>query len=264
MIMVLMIVMGMNAPAQSSERSVQIPQPLRGLSASSVELRMKAVAELERKANEDLSVLDDALAQEAVVALLEAGNKAIAEWTAASLKTSDTGWTMGEGYSEYYAQVLGLANRIRKDHRPTDTVLLARLLRGLVFGMYNPDSEFAKDLAREGRTIVPLVEELSRAADAPSKWNAYGLIKELFAHQETGALAVTLTPASAASLRTLARNGLSDPAPDVRLLAMFAVASAKDKGAIPLLERIAQNDPDTHPGRYSVRAQAAEALRRLR
>jgi HEAT repeat protein len=142
MIMVLMIVMGMKAPAQSSERSVQAPQPFRDLSASTVELRMKAVAELERKANEDLSVLDGASAPEAVVALLEAENKAIAERTAA--------------------------------------------------------------------------------------------------------------------------NGLVDPAPDVRLLAIFAVASAKDKGAIPLLERIAQDDPDTHTGRYSVRTQAAEALRRLR
>jgi hypothetical protein len=260
MLFVAVVIALVSAPGGQAPRNDEVVQ---GLRAPDVRLRMDSAADLVRRSDEDPSILADRAVQKTVVALLETENTAIAEGVAMRLAGGGSAHR-DETYSEYYAQVLGLANRIRKDYRPADGVLVRRLLRALVRGTYNPDSSFVTDLAGEGEAIVPLVLELSRAADGPSKWNAFGLTEELFLQHDARAPSAQLAERSLASLRAVARGGLVDPAPDVRLWAIRAVSSARDKDAIPMLERMAGNDPDAGPGRYSVRRQAAEALSRLR
>jgi hypothetical protein len=153
---------------------------------------------------------------------------------------------------------------VRADDRLSSAALDSRLGRALIFGVYNPDSEFVGDLARDGDAIVPFVLELSRASDGLSKSNANALIGALFANQKAGALAAPLSASSAAALRAAARAALADPAPDVRRWAVRAVMRAEDKTALPLLEHLARSDPDAHVAEWSVRSLAAEALRRLR
>jgi hypothetical protein len=243
---------------------VQAPALQSRLTAADTRTRMAAVADLARGIDADPLLLTEASIQEAVVRLLEIENATVAQNTAAFLKSGKD--QLSEAYSEHYAVVLGLANQVRNDWRLLDPLLLARLRRALVLGVYNPDSVFVKDIAREGEPIVPVVLELTRSAWGPSRWNGYALIGALFAQQEARALTVNLTAKSATRLRAAAREGLLDPAPDVRKWAIRAVVDARDKEAIPLLQGLAQSDPDvdTGAGRRSVRALAAEALRRLR
>jgi len=240
----------------------QTPDFAKRLSAPELQARMKAITDLEQAAAADPSVLADQLLQKALLTLLEAENARVAENLASFQATQHS--QLGEGYAEYYAQVLGLANRIRSDDRLSSPALDSRLRRALVFGTYNPDSEFVGDLARDGDAIVPFVLELSRATDGPSKWNANALIGALFASQKAGALAAPLSASSAASLRAASRAALADPAPDVRRWAVRAVMRAEDKAAVPKLEQLAKSDPDADVGGHSVRSLAAEALRHLR
>jgi len=62
------------------------------------------------------------------------------------------------------------------------------------------------------------------------------------------------------------REGLLDPAPDVRIRAVAAVAAARDREAIPLLRQMALTDPDLDKGptRCSVRSAAPAAIEKLR
>jgi len=261
MVSAFILLVGFSVPVALPSQHQQLVQRL---GASDLRTRMEAVSDLQAQSASDRLVLADRTVQDAVVSLLETENARVAKHTASFRKTGKDELT--EAYSEYYAQVLGLANNLRKPGLLSNPALLARLRRALVLGVYNPDSEFARDLAREGEPIVPLVLELTRMPDGPSKWNGYGLIGELFAGQEARALAVPLSASSAASLRAAARAGLLDPAPDVRRSAISAVLKARDRAAIPVLERLAQSDPDVDqgPAKYSVRSLAAEALRRLR
>lgn len=259
MISTLIMFVGLIGPVVPLAQHQELVQRL---GSSDLRTRMKAVTEIEERVASDPLVLTERTVQEAVVVLLERENARVSEHTASFQKTGKDELT--EVYSEYYSQVLGLANNLRKGGLLTNPGLVPRLRRALVLGVYNPDSAFAKDLAREGEPIVSLVLELTQRPDGPSKWNGYHLIGELLANQEIRTLAVPLSDSSAASLRTAARAGLVDPAPDVRRSAVTAVLRAKDRGAIPVLERLAQSDPDDRPGKYSVRSLAAEALRRLR
>jgi hypothetical protein len=227
--------------------------------------RRQAVAELDRKIAADVLGLADESIQEALVSVLELENARILENVAAFRQTGRS--TLGEAYGEYYAQLLGLADKVRAGGLATaNTERATRLRRALVLGAYNPESDFAKEIAREGESIVPWVVELTKRSDAPSRWNGYALIGEIFAAQEKGLVRAPLSPSSASSLRVTARAGLLDPASDVRIWAIFAVASARDRDAIPLLSRLAESDPDTDtgPAKYSVRSRAADALRRIR
>jgi hypothetical protein len=232
------------------------------LSANDLPTRIEVVSALEATVTADPLVLREQNLPEAILTLLEAENARVVESLAAFHVTKQERLT--EAYAEYYSLVLDLANRVRTENLLSSPALVSRLRRALVFGVYNPDSEFVKQLAREGETTVPFILELSRAPNGPSKWNAYALIGELFAGQEAGRLTAPLSSSSAASLRAAARVGLADPAPDVRGWAVRAVARARDREAIPLLEQLAKNDPDTSPAGYSVRSLAADALRRLR
>jgi Peptidase M15 len=224
-------------------------------------VRVNAAVELERAASETPSVLADKATQDSLVTLLERENDRIAEnWT----KVVNGGKsTIDESYGEYYSVVFGLANKARSLDVVAPAVA-ARLRRALVFGSYNPDSQFVQDVAREGDSLVPLVIELSKQQSGPKKWNAYGLAAEMFAQAEKNSLSIPLTAPSAAILRSIARDGLLDPAPDVRKWAIVAVSKARDKEAIPLLEKLAASDPDAKPVKYSVRSIAAEALKQIR
>jgi hypothetical protein len=170
----------------------QAPDFAKGLSAPELQARMKAVTHLERAAAADPSVLAERGLQKAILKLLEAENARVTANLASFQATGHAELT--EGYGEYYSQVLGLANRVRVDDRLSSAALDSRLRRALVFGVYNPESEFVADLARDGNAIVPFVLELSHAPNGPSKWNANALIGQLLAAQNTGELMAPLSP----------------------------------------------------------------------
>ena len=257
MIFLAIAAMSIQSPVQSQDITAR-------LASTNVAVRTEAVAKLDRDVATDSSILQDPLIQDPVITLLESENARIAQNLDTLQRTGKS--ELVEGYGEYYAQVIGLANRVRTLGTLGNSPQLDRLRRALVFGTYNPDSPFVRDLAREGERIVPLVLELAGQQAGPEKWNAYGLIGEMVAMHGAGVLNAPLTPTSAVSLRAAARAGLLDPAADVRVWAIQAVMKARDREAIPMLQRLAESDPDVDRGsaKVSVRSQAAEALRRIR
>lgn len=248
--------------ASASVQGLDVRALASRLAAADIATRANAVLELDKAAQNDFGILANVVLQRPIVVLLETENALVAKSHNSFLVTKRD--DLGEDYSEHYSRALGIANRLRKGV-VLEPLLSSRLRRALVLGVYNPESEFAKDIALEGDAIVPLVLELSKSASGPQKWNAFGLTSALFEYQEARSLSDPLSAASVVALRAAARAGLSDPAPDVRREAIPAVVSAKDYQAIPMLQHLAQNDPDvsTGPSNYSVRALAAAALKEL-
>lgn len=234
------------------------------LGSPDVRIRIEATEELVRRVETDASILENDEIQETTVALLETENALVADNFRTFLQTKKSG--LDEVYAEHYARVLGLGDQLRKDASPKDRALLSRLRRALVMGSYNPDSAFATGLALEGAAIVPIVLEMTKATINPTKWNAFALIGELLSLQDARRLATPLSAGSQSALRSAAREGLLDPAPDVRIWAISAVVRGKDREAVPYLRLLAQTDPDTDRGatKYSVRSSAAAALEKLR
>jgi len=203
-------------------------------------------------------ILRDAAIQDHLITALEFEN----EFTLRNLERVTQGKTplFEEEYGEHYSQVLGLADRLRRESlaAPQRT----RLLKALVLGVYNGDSPFAVRLAKEGETISPFVLQAVKSSNGPTRWNGFDLIGLMFTHQRAGALAVPLSAQTREAFRLAAREGLHDPAPDVRRTAVSAVVAAMDVGALPLLRYLAEKDSDAR-GPWSVRALAAEGVHRL-
>jgi hypothetical protein len=84
----------------------QAPDFAKRLNASELQVRMKAVTDLERAVVADPSVLAEQGLQKAVLTLLETENARVAKNTASFQATGHAQTT--ESYGEYYAQVLGL------------------------------------------------------------------------------------------------------------------------------------------------------------
>ncbi len=210
--------------------------------------------------------LRDPALQASVVDILEQENATIV----ANLENvRQTGQSrLPPDYGEYYADVLGVADRIRREARPADPELLARLQRALVKGGYNPDSPFAGGLADEGEPLVPYIEELLQGDIEHNKPNAYALVGGLLRLGSERGLRVALSDSSRQHLIDLARQGLAESDAEARRWAIGAIVAARDKESLPALRRLAQTDPDGAGDKspYSVRAlagQAADTLSRI-
>lgn len=240
------------------------PADLAGrLSAPEFQARAAAVGTLEAAAARDPAVLDSEAIQVALTTLLEAENAAIKENFEHARATRESRRT--EAHSEYYSQVLGLADRVRRLLPAVDESVRPRLLRALVRGSYNSDSPFARGLAQEGERLVASILELAGSPNEPKKWNALGLITYVFRYRDASSLAAPLSASSERDLRAAARKALRDPSLVVRRHAVEAVVAAKDTDAIPVLRELARADPDVDRGqfRHSVRSLANDALMKL-
>ena len=221
--------------------------------------RAAAARRLIGRVQADAELLHENDFQIAVLALLEQENRLVAA-SVRSVARGEPPLVNSEAYSEHYAEVLGLAKRVW-DAGVTGTER-HRLLRELVLGTYNPGSSFADELARVGEPLTPFVLEAVAAPNGPTRWNGYGLIVRVLQRADEGALDSPVSSSTRTAYRTAARNGLLDPAPDVRRAAIPAVVAARDKDAIPLLRQLAEMDPDRGTGR-SVRTLARSAVQQL-
>lgn len=229
------------------------------LSASELTTRVQAADRFELLLKDQPEVLGDRAVQDSLISALETENAfSVKNWNAV---TTGQKPLYEEGFGEHYSRILRWANRIRAGSDLTGGRRV-RLLRALVFGSYNGDSPFAKDLSSEGEDIAPYVLELVKSPIGPERWNGFDLIGLVFTRADAGTLKRPLTAKTRELLRSNAREGLQDPAPDVRRHAVQAVVQAKDTGAIPLLRFMAEKDADAK-GKWSVRALAAEGVNRL-
>lgn len=233
------------------------------LSSAQRTVRAAAVNELTATVTRDAAVLSADDLQRALTALLEKENATINANLAETVSTGTSG--LSEQYAEYYAGVLGLADRVRTTARSEDASLRPRLLRALVEGAYNPGSAFAQGLAQEGEPLVPFILEISDSPNEPARWNALALIAYVFAGRDANTLKAPLSASSEVRLRSVARKALHDEAPAVRRHAIDAVVAAHDTESVPTLLKLAKEDPDVDRGklRHSVRSRAADAVVKL-
>jgi HEAT repeat protein len=59
-------------------------------------------------------------------------------------------------------------------------------------------------------------------------------------------------------------QALTDRAPEIRFWAAFALGNLGDERAIPALQRLADRDPDSVPGWWSIRKEALESIEQIR
>jgi transposase len=233
------------------------------LSSDELTVRTAAVNELAAVVTRDAGVLSADDLQRSLTALLEKENATINSNLAETARTGRSG--LSEEYAEYYAGVLGLADRVRTTVRPEDARLRSRLLRALAEGAYNPGSVFAQGLAQEGEPLVPFILEISDSPSEPARWNALALIAYVFKGRDANTLKASLSASSEAGLLRAARKALRDEAPAVRRHAIDAVVAGHDRESLPTLLKLAKEDPDADRGklRHSVRSRAADAVVKL-
>jgi hypothetical protein len=233
----------------------------KGLLSPDVGVRVTAAQQLTDFLERAPYALGDPAVYTSVLAAIEAENDLV--WRNYEAVTQGQPPLRPEDYSEHYAVVVGLANRVRSIS-DVSTANRRRLLRALVLASYNDDSPFAKELSLEGDPIVPFVLTAATSVNEPTQWNGYGLIRYLFEAAEFGRTVTPLSETSRQLLSAAASRGLIDPAPGVRRRAIAAVVAAKDRTALPQLELMARADPDDQYPRFSVRDRAAAAVAALR
>jgi hypothetical protein len=219
-------------------------------------VRVSSAEQLVSEAEAKPEILQDAAMQDRIIAGLELENDFIRRNLE---RPRGQPPLFPEEYGEHYSRLLGLADRLRREVL-TDAQG-ARLLRAIVLGTYNGESEFSVGLAEEGEKISPFVLQAVKSSNGPTKWNGLDLIGLLSARDREKGLGV-LSNQTREAFRLAAREGLQDPKPEVRRHAVNAVVRSNDRGAIPLLRYMAEKDTDAK-GKWSVRAVAAEGVRSL-
>jgi hypothetical protein len=163
----------------------------------------------------------------------------------------------GEGYSEYYAELISTVSR-RGNLRDR------RTMRIVASGAFNPDSRLAARLADEGgATLAPIALTLLRSDMVGSRMSGLGLVGRIYEKRDVHRL-----PAGMAASLKAAIVEATDERP-LRALAVELLGRIGVPADIPLLERIANNDPEVQQTSasgtaYPVREAAAAAIETIR
>jgi len=165
---------------------------------------------------------------------------------------------LGEGFGEYYSLLLNKVFAFAKADENADA------LRAVAEGTYDPRSPVATELVRRWRVTAPVFPEVEPHVGAgltfASALEMMGRI--LGAHRQE------LDAALVERMEGRLMQGLRHSHFTIRESACQAAADAKFMAAIPVLRRIAKEDPTYNKGPlgrpiYPGREMAAQALRRL-
>ena len=160
----------------------------------------------------------------------------------------------GEGYSEYYSQLLDTAARIGNKEDPRVLEILAR-------SSYNEDSPFAIKLSRDyGPRISPVILDLARSSFVYDKVQGVGMTGTILQYCDT------LPPLLRGQLKAVLMAALVDE--DVNGRGIRALAEVGEVRDIELIERVRQNDkgavmPDKSR-RYFAREAADRAIAKIK
>jgi hypothetical protein len=207
--------------------------------------------------------------QDALVSLLERENQVLAG------KDPAAQGDQGEGYAEYLARLGAVVLRIAKG---SDNL---RAVVALVHSGYNPDSELALWLATRKEALPALMtmaQTQPAAGDSQQAANVevergnavYVLSLMLKRHDDetqrgTPRSRASLSEAQYSEAKALVlRAATSGPSVTTRQLAVKGIALAGKQSDMPLLQRIAANDPASDgKGVFPVRAEALRALQAI-
>jgi HEAT repeat protein len=159
----------------------------------------------------------------------------------------------GEGYSEYYAQLLGSVEQTVDWYDPHEVCILVQ-------GSYNPDSQFGTTLAvRGGATAARCLLEMAQGSDN-DRWEAVPVLVHLASVTKDLPLDVQqqIREATTAALQIS----------DLRLITIAALGKFGDSDVIPVLQDIARSDQYSRvladgTRRYDIREAAAKAIRSI-
>jgi len=212
-------------------------------------------------AAEKLIVDRDALRSDqvkiALIDLLERENQVIESTLRESNGQEGVSVKYGEGFSEYYSALLGAVDQVADSSDK-------RTLDGLTRSAYNPDSQFALKLASYGSAVVPTLLELANSDVGPRRASAVALLSQILKRDKmrTDHMSTDIYQ----QVKGVLVRGLGDDDVGVRIQAARGLGEVGDKDAIPLLERLAQNDPASAPAaergkkKFPVRDEAFKAL----
>jgi hypothetical protein len=159
----------------------------------------------------------------------------------------------GEGYSEYYAQLLGSVEQTVDWYDPDEVCILAQ-------GSYNPDSQFATTLAlRGGATAAPCLLEMAQGS-VNDRWEAAPVLVHLSSVTKDLPLDVQQ------QIRQAITGALQDP--ELRLVTIEALNKFGNSDVIPILQDIERSDQYSRvladgTRRYDIRAAAIKAIQSI-
>lgn len=104
-----------------------------------------------------------------LISQLQDENRFIHEFNSKNQGEKSLDAEYGEGYGEYYSDLLDTVVKFADWNNPAT-------LRFLLFSMYDPDSDFAKRLAAHQQTSLSDVQDLSKSHDPFARANAAGLL----------------------------------------------------------------------------------------
>jgi len=205
----------------------------------------------------DRKALGSKEVKDALVDLLDRENQLVEATLRESNGLEGVSVKYGEGYSEYYAVLLGAVDQVA-DYNDKRTLSI------LVHCSYNSDSPFAVKLASHGEPIVPILLEMTNSDISSSRANAVGVLGEVLKIGKYGV--VVLAPETQGQVEQALIRGTDDEDVGVRMLAVQALGKAGNQDTIQLLEKIAQSDKASVPAvgggknRYPVREEALKAI----
>jgi HEAT repeat protein len=248
--------------------SAQVPELIRQLDDSDWKNRMDAFYRLIRLGHTDeMHGLTYALPSEltnllktvpeqsdeiklALIKLLERENS----FSKAHVKEYQrTGIPLGEGYGEYYGDLIGAVTSLK------DMSSLSALLDSITTG-----NMVTSTLAELGAAALdPVIEKLN-SDNLHVRQAATIVLTQMLELQKVS------DPASRAKIKRAFIKAASDEDPYVRMSALDGFAALGDKDVIPIVEKLAIEDPyeaSAHGGEkgyYLVRKRAEEVLQRLK
>lgn len=235
-------------PGVHAQRDNSIASRLLDLKSDNLQTRMEAYDKI-RGSSELLKRSDVRLA---LVDLLDRENRLIQVTNSVPGQSVDEKY--GEGYAEYVSFLLETVETIADWHDP-------RYLCVMAHGLYGPGADIASKLAEEGgAAIVPCLLKMARGDDDDRERSISILVQLANVNKSLGR---EIDP----QIQGAILAGLHDSDAQVRRMTIRAIGKFGKPEMVPILENIAQNDPQSRlingKRQYDVREEAIKAIRSI-
>ena len=162
----------------------------------------------------------------------------------------------GEGFSEYYSELLSAVYRTSNLRDPQGLKVLAG-------SSYNPDSPFAQDLSDAGGALlIPIAMELLKNDLDPRVWNGLGLLGRLYEKRDVHKFSTSTAQGLKDAI--IGKTGVARSS--IRTQAVRILGQIGTRSDLPLLRRIAETDSYSRsvengkPQRFPIREAARKSI----
>lgn len=163
-----------------------------------------------------------------LIAQLQDENRFIHEFNSKNHGEKSLDTEYGEGYGEYYSDLLDIVVKFADWNRPT-------VLRTLIFSTYDSDSSFGKRLAAQGENAFTAVQDLSKSEDPFARANAAGLLGHMASDN-------SLPCERSTHITNLLTSLSSDREEVVRYHAVRGLAALRTPHAVKILQQLSASD----------------------